>query len=201
MSDTRARRPPKALTCLQPKALTWVVGRCASCSEPLTPAVDGLLVGCEHAGNRNRSAQEWHQIRLRSLAPEVRDVRFGQEIRRAEAHGAEAPHPAPEVRARPAEPSEVPSGAAALRKAATAAGWASTATYARGWTPGSLRKVETLVVRLSRGNERAVACWETGPDGKAKADGAWLVRPQFRKLGVRELKAHLASSDVPKEAA
>ncbi len=83
-------------------------------------------------------------------------------------------HPEPEVRARPAEVEEIPTGArrllVAARKASSKAwllgdGWFTWATYARGTTPGG-RVVDSVLVKgiaLTRG--RFVASYE---DGKAR---------------------------------
>jgi hypothetical protein len=184
-------------------ALTWVIGRCASCSAALQVGGDGYLVGCEHTGKRNLS---WEEQRLRRVAQsqwwagatDTRRIAFPQEARRLaqQAPGAtETPHPVPEVPARPAEPSEVPSGAAGLRKAAVTAGWTVSVAYARGYALGSRRPVASVVVRARRGDERAVACWETDAAGRWKADGAWLLTPTFAKVGVQDLRAYITRPD------
>lgn len=166
-----------------------VVGRCAAkvdgrdCDAVLTldadgftlgtADVDGFELGCEHAGKRNRTEAEWRQLRLDSIAGVQTVV-------------GKAAHPEPEVRARPALEAELPTGARQLVKAAIAAGWIAAPAYARGTLPGQAHPVDSIVLRLTRGSERAVACWTDG-----KADGAWVVRPEFRKVGVRELKAQV----------
>lgn len=92
-------------------------------------------------------------------------------------------HPVPPVR-----------GAVALVKAATAAGWAVSATYAladvpQGW--GRCRaayRLASVGVRLRRGDVRGWACWYSTDEGPWKFSVAYLGR---RKLGARGLLAVL----------
>ena len=80
--------------------------------------------------------------------------------------------PPPLVRPRPAADSEIPGGARKFRKAVLAADWHAEALTYQGWGPG--RGAEspwllraTLLLRMWRADERAVAWWET----------AWPVPP------------------------
>lgn len=83
--------------------------------------------------------------------------------------------PAPEVRGRPAEKSEVPRGAATVINAARKAGWDVEVSYARGpWlnadgTPAYI--VDSIVVRLllPATGQRAAATWVRKPTGDAEA--------------------------------
>lgn len=111
---------------------------------------------------------------------------------------AAEPHPEPEVRARVANDSEIPAAARSFMAAAIAAGWTVTPTYARGTSIGTMRVVESLCLRMSRGHERAVACWEAEASSKprrAKADAVWLIAPELRPLGVADLKAYVVRAD------
>lgn len=102
-----------------------------------------------------------------------------------------APHPAPEVACRPAEPGEVPRNAAALGRVAAAAGWTVRYTYARGTQlgarGGARRIVDSLALRARHPEKSAIGIW---------IDGAWEVgwmagRGGLERLGWREFKARM----------
>jgi hypothetical protein len=162
--------------------------RCAACSAELMVGGDGILSGCEHAGRRNLS---WDEQRRRE-AMQRHPAGRGRAVR-----DAASAHPAPEVRARVASEAEIPPAARTFMRAAVAAGWTVTPTYARGTAMSSKRVVESLALRMSRGRERAVACWETDPPGcgRAKADAVWLISPELRPLGVTDLRAYVVRAD------
>lgn len=89
-----------------------------------------------------------------------------------------APHPEPEVRARPAAASEIPGGAKALVNAARKAGWPSvTVDYARGYvkhaTQDSFILKHSIVVRIGimPGRPEAVAVY-TAPVSRPDAPPA-----------------------------
>jgi hypothetical protein len=101
------------------------------------------------------------------------------------------PWPAPEVPARVValgDP-EVSTGPRRLARAASKAGWAVVATYARGTDPGKRvpRVVDSLALRMRRSERRAVAVWHDG-----EIDTAWLWgdRP-FTPCAVTELREAL----------
>ena len=101
----------------------------------------------------------------------------------------------PEILLRLAAPEEIPPSALRAQRAAEAAGWATTLTYCRGFTPESTRSaarlVDSLAVRCQRlhGGHllRAVAVW---------LDGRWelgrIVTPCV-SLGNREWMAKIGS--------
>lgn len=107
------------------------------------------------------------------------------------------------------DPTEVPNRNAAWRsvvKAATAAGWTASVTYALAWTAdrfylnGKVAKqahhTHSIAVRLRRGAQWVVGVWwgeTTMPDLPVKG---WsfqfgMVRGQLRSLGATEFKAAL----------
>ena len=108
-------------------------------------------------------------------------------------------HPEPIVRARPAEPTELPRTAASLVKRAEAQGWTVTATYAQGWTLESTRTVSriasSIVVRLSfpLAAARAVAVWV---DGKFDTAFVWAQWSTLEQVGARAVAGWVES--VPK---
>jgi hypothetical protein len=76
-----------------------------------------------------------------------------------------APHPAPEVGARPATPEEIPTGARRVMKAAVAAGWEVLPTYAKGHAVDSSGHAKALThsvalrMHLPHTRYRAAAVW------------------------------------------
>lgn len=111
---------------------------------------------------------------------------------RAAQQPAYVPHPEPEVRARQAQPDEIPTGAKRIAKTAGAHGWAVRVWYSRGTTltarglPGKV--VETVLVGMIRpaDRSRAVASWLDGAFELAYIGlrGGLAVR-----VGARALKA------------
>lgn len=97
-----------------------------------------------------------------------------------------APHPAPEVEQRPADPEQVPATASRLVALAEAAGWWTGTTYSRGTLPGrEPRVVDSIVVRFRREIQRAVACWT---DGRYDTGWRWTVGlSQPTAIGYRAL--------------
>ena len=95
-------------------------------------------------------------------------------------------HPLPEVSRRPALPAEVPPAAARLAEAAEAGAWIVELSYARGaqldryGRPGKV--ADSLAVRLSRGDDRAVA---TFLDGSFKTGWAWATEPVTIPIAVK----------------
>ena len=110
-------------------------------------------------------------------------------------------HPAPLVTARPAEADEIPRTARLLMTKATAAGWAASASYARGTALSGRAQnvgkvVDSVVVRLElkAGGARAVAVWVDGKFDNAFRWAHWL---ELEELGARSLTAWLlAVSDM-----
>lgn len=102
-----------------------------------------------------------------------------------------APHPAPEVTARPARADDpVPGAVADLAAAAERAGWDVLVTYARGTrmyadgSPGSV--IDSVAVRMWRFPiERAVAVYE---NGSADTGWHWRVGELPRSIGVDAVK-------------
>jgi hypothetical protein len=72
--------------------------------------------------------------------------------------------PEPEVWARPATAGEMPRNAIALRHVAELTGWRVDVTYARGTyaTRSTARVVDSLAVRMRRGDVRLVGIWHDG---------------------------------------
>lgn len=97
--------------------------------------------------------------------------------------------PAPEVRARRAEPGEVPVGARRMRTLAEDAGWLVATTYARGTRPGRPpRVVDSLALRMVTrpapgARRRAVAVWI---DGRFACAFSWAAD--------RPLRTHTATA-------
>lgn len=130
---------------------------------------------------------------------------------------AEYVHPEPEVRARPAEPGEVPRGAKAIITPATAAGFELAVTYARGTMPpkweddpedtaerepdpetGEVPKrrriwtgtlVETILVRGKRADDRRFAA--TWVDGKSDAAFVFGADRPIERVSATDLKSYL----------
>lgn len=117
-----------------------------------------------------------------------------------------APHPRPLVPQRSARDGEIPSAALKLGRVAVGAGWAVSAFYALGWRAstagvptGELRA--SVLLRMKRGDERAVALWGTLwpiPDGVAVPDLPPLDLPRDGHVNV--LRVLLAGQDVPRAA-
>lgn len=111
------------------------------------------------------------------------------------------PHPQPEVRARDAQPSEIPIGARRIAKVADANGWNCNITYARGTTltarglPGKV--VDSILVAMARptvgGYQCAVASWIDGGFDLAYIGNR---REIARKVGARELRSFLESATL-----
>ena len=101
-------------------------------------------------------------------------------------YGVPSGHPAPEVCRRPAVPAEVPTMAAMLAETATAAGWMTSLTYARGTKidrrggPGKV--VTSIAVRLACGPQRAVAVWE---GGAFRSGWSWTTGPPTIPVAVK----------------
>lgn len=97
-------------------------------------------------------------------------------------------HPPPLVTARPAQPTEMPRTAAALVAAAEEAGWRCCAQYAHGTSVDPKghpsRLVESLVVRLRREEQAAVAAWH---DGKFSTAYRWSATTAPERIGARDL--------------
>jgi len=103
--------------------------------------------------------------------------------------------PEPEVWARPAEAGEIPRFARAVVKAAEAAGWAVTVTYARGtyvFPKKPAAVVDSVLVRMAFGGLRAAAHWLDGGFDDAYA---WGPAHMLRKVGVNNLKILLGSTE------
>lgn len=100
-----------------------------------------------------------------------------------------APHPAPEILARPATEDEIVTAAARVIKLAEAHGWQTRAEFGRGTAVGAGGKPtkleEWLVVFCARPPERIAAMWR---------DGAYLsaVTPALERLNSNQLKERLA---------
>jgi hypothetical protein len=109
------------------------------------------------------------------------------------------------------DPVAVPARNAAWRsvaRAATAAGWAVTTTYALAWSAdryylnGHLAKaahhVHSVAVRLSRGAERAVAVWRGETVMPELPLSGWsfqfgMIRGDLRKLGATAFKGAIVA--------
>jgi len=83
---------------------------------------------------------------------------------------------------------QLPGGARTVVNAARKTGWTISATYARGpwmhssyWTP--TRTVDHVALRLSRGDQRAVATWRTKADGTYEFKTAWVWTVPVRANG------------------
>jgi hypothetical protein len=103
----------------------------------------------------------------------------------------------PEVWARPATADEIPRGARAVVKAAEAAGWAVTVTYARGtyvFAKKPAAVVDSVLLRMAHGDRRAAAHWLDGGFDDAYV---WSPAHTLRKLGVNNLKHALAETEWP----
>jgi hypothetical protein len=102
------------------------------------------------------------------------------------------PHPEPEVRARQAQPSEIPRGAKVITRVAEANGWSVAASYARGTSmhangkPGRL--VESCLLGMTREADkgRVVATWH---DNSFDLSYASRNGETAQRLGARELRA------------
>jgi len=81
-------------------------------------------------------------------------------------------HPAPEIPARPAEPHEIPRGAARLAALGEANGWMVRTTYARGTRPGRPPRVVDLLMVIARRSGTAVIT--TWYDTRF-VSGLWMV--------------------------
>lgn len=89
---------------------------------------------------------------------------------------------------RPAEPHETPKTARRLATVAEANGWEVAVTWAKHWSEEARppRAVETIAVRMWRGNVRLAGLWH---DGKFKVGLA-----PFRRFGADELRRIVAMS-------
>ena len=110
--------------------------------------------------------------------------------------------PEPEVRARAADPWEIPKAAATFILKAEAAGWTVRTTYARGPYSSSLkhyavgpqwqgRMVDSILVRLNRDGCAAGASWL---DGRTYPEGTFFMGEDLQILhgiGVKEVLTHL----------
>ena len=111
--------------------------------------------------------------------------------------GVPPDHPLPEVSRRAAQSAEVSTSASVLAEAATADGWAVQLTFARGarldryGNPGKV--TDSLAVRLSRGNRRAVA---TFLNGSFKTGWNWTTAPATipRAVAYRPLLGQVAEA-------
>lgn len=100
----------------------------------------------------------------------------------------EGSHPPPEVHARLANAAEIPRAAARVQRLAQGAGWTVVATYARGTRPGrNPRVVDSVALRMSRSQERAVAVWL---DGKFDLAFTWGGAP-LQRISSKQLSAAL----------
>lgn len=102
-------------------------------------------------------------------------------------------HPAPEIPARLASDNEISRGPKNIKTRAENNGWTVTVTFARGTQLGRTpRVVNSIVLRMERGNEYAVAVWH---DGKFNCAYVWRVDSIVshpRKVPVTELRTWLA---------
>ncbi len=99
-------------------------------------------------------------------------------------------HPPPVTPCRLATDAEVPTGANNIRKHAEKHDWTVTVTFARGTQLGRVARVATSVVlRMRRNNECAVAAWI---DGKFDCAYVWTVDSFAQKVTATELRARLA---------
>jgi len=100
----------------------------------------------------------------------------------------------PEQRSRPATAAETPSLAQLLVRRARAADWKVVTTYARGtWKVGDRGKpkvIDSIVVRMSRGDDRAVAVWH---DRRFASGVLWGTTRPMHMLGLNELTKEIAS--------
>lgn len=99
----------------------------------------------------------------------------------AETEEAERPEPIPEpeMRSTPIDDADLSRGPRLVVSAAREAGWTVEATLSRGpslhktqWTSLGVRN--SVLVRLSRGDRRAVAAWMTDGKDKFGFDFAWI---------------------------
>lgn len=104
-----------------------------------------------------------------------------------------APHPAPEVPARPATDDEIPRGARPVLELARGHGWHVVPTYARGTRMGRvLRVVDSLALRMHAANRYAVATWV---DGRFTAGVVWGRGVILRPVKLAELREFLAAPE------
>lgn len=126
-------------------------------------------------------------------------VRQGIEARHEA--GALAPHPAPTVACRLAEPQEMGGAALRLQRAAQAAGGTVQATYCQGYgmhsrtgRPTALR--DSVAVRCwGPSGQRLVACWTRPVDGKTWACDlrlAWGNDRELSQLSDEQMKSEVA---------
>lgn len=118
----------------------------------------------------------------------------------ADQRGESVSHPQPEIRARDAQPTEVPVGARRLAKVGEAHGWNVAVTYARGTSmtatgrPGKV--VDSILLRMARpapgGYACAVATWV---DAKFDFGYAGMPGECGHRVGARELRAFLETSE------
>jgi hypothetical protein len=82
--------------------------------------------------------------------------------------------PEPEVWARPARLAEIPKTARTLMALGTLHGWRVETTYARGTyaTRSTARVVDSIAVRMRRGNMRLIGIWHDGKFGAGLAGAA-----------------------------
>ena len=125
----------------------------------------------------------------------------------------EPPLPEPLVRSRPAQPHEIPGGAAAIVKTAEAAGFGVSATFARGPKLGArggmLDLGESVVVRgvgradASRAGEFFVASWgrpikpTTNPDAVKWTFETAYVRGGNGAVNSKVLREYIKTGEAP----
>ena len=99
----------------------------------------------------------------------------GRYVRTWDSAPVHTPHPAPLIACREARDEELPTSARRLRDKAQAAGWQVQVTFSRGTSLGrDTPVVDSVVVRLQRGPQRAFACWKDGkPDGCGLIEHTW----------------------------
>lgn len=128
----------------------------------------------EALGDGNAARELWHAIYARDAKP-----------KRVHIHREEVPPP--RVPARPAVAEELPTGARTVQTAALAHGWDVRAIYSLGPVLNDayqvIREVEVISLRMSRGGQRLVACWERlwSPNGPA------MVTKRTKCLGCKKL--------------
>jgi hypothetical protein len=91
------------------------------------------------------------------------------------------PYPAPLVTSEDGAPGPVKTAVTSLVREVTAVGWTAVVTYAKGWMPHAThgrpgaQPVESLAVRMHRGDRRAVAIYVSGSSWSWDSLWVWAL--------------------------
>lgn len=141
-----------------------IMANCVDCGGRVAAVPDWPTPRCVECGRKRHGVGAWRYAPSQPWP--------GCPVRGDRPFPPPEPWPEPEVTARPATLTEIPSSAADIAAKAYRAGWSVEVTYARGTVPYNKtdrRVVDSVAVRMRYRALNAVGVWEN-----RKFAGAWI---------------------------